>query len=124
MRPSSFGPVMLLLVAAPALADIAPPPPQPPPYGPRTAVIRGVTVEQVFTYWRGRRWLAIISNCGSGQAACNGRNLAGCIVIGINGLVIDDGNITALIDSDNAAGNAQLKLKLDHCDLKEIELGR
>jgi hypothetical protein len=124
MRSSSFGLVTLLLVASSASADIAPRPVPPPPYGPRTAVVRGIAVEQVYTYWMGRRWLVVISNCGSGQPACTGHNLAGCFVTGVNGLVIDDGNIAALIDSDNASGNAQLKLKLEHCDLNEIELSR
>jgi hypothetical protein len=127
MRQFLFGLMFFVFASGLVLADVGPPPPQPPPpppAGPRTAVIRGVTVEQVYTYLRGRRWLVIISGCGSNQAACNGRNLAGCVVIGINGLDISGGNIAALIDSDSAAGDAPIKLMLDHCEIQDISLSR
>jgi hypothetical protein len=121
--PIPFWSDVFVFASGLVLADVGPPPPQ-PLAGPRTAVIRGVTVEQVYTYLRGRRWLVIISGCGSNQAACNGRNLAGCFVIGINGLDISGGNIAALIDSDSAAGDAPIKLMLDQCEIQDISLSR
>jgi hypothetical protein len=117
--------VATVLGSISATADIAPPPPTPPiPGSLAKAIIRGVAVLRTYTYWRGRRWMTVIDSCASGQAACGGRDLAGCFVVGANGHDIPGGDIDFLVAAERSAGAAPLKLGLDHCALNEIELAR
>jgi hypothetical protein len=125
MRQFLFGLMFFVFASGLVLADVGPPPPQPPPpAGPRTAVIRGVTVEQVYTYWRGRRWMTVIDSCASSQAACSGRELSGCFIVGSGGFPIPGGDVAFLVALESSAGDAPIKLMLDSCALNEIELNR
>lgn len=111
--------------AATVKADMAPlPPTPPPPSGPDKAVIRGVGVQQVYTYWRGRRWMTVIDSCASSQPACRGKDLPGCFVVGLDDRPVTGGDIAILVASESAAATEHMKLMLEHCGTTELELGR
>jgi hypothetical protein len=118
------GLLIFAFALAPVKADIAPPRPHPPPPGPDKASIRGVDVQQIYTYWRGRRWVTAVDGCAASQAACNGRNLSGCFVIGVDGHAIEGGDIALLMALEKSASAAPIKLMLDKCNPNEIELNR
>ena len=104
----------------PAIADVGPvPEPPPPPPGPNTAVIRGLSVAQIYTYWQGRRWLVEVSGCVSGAEPCE---LTGCFVTGVDGHTIEGGDVAGLIAADKAAAPASITLALEKCELRSIEL--
>ena len=108
-----------------AAADVAPPPPTPHPPGKLDkATVRGLVVQQTYSYWRGRRWLTVIESCAPEQSACAGRDLAGCFVVRANGYDISGGDIDFLVAMERSTGTAPLKLGLDHCAVAEIELAR
>lgn len=110
----------LATATVPAIADIGPvPEPPPPPPGAKTAVIRGLSVEQIYTYWQGRRWLVVVSGCTAGAEPCK---VSGCFVTGIDGHAIEGGDVAALIAAEKAAAAQPITLALDKCDLASIEL--
>jgi hypothetical protein len=117
------GLLILSFAVAPVKADVGPPPPRPPPpTGPDKASIRGVGVQQVYTYWRGRRWMTAINGCASSQPACSGRDVSSCFVVGANGHAIDGGDIALLMASEKSVGASPIKLMLENCSPNEIEL--
>jgi hypothetical protein len=125
MRQCVLGLLIFAFALAPVKADIGPPPPQPPPPpGPDKASVRGVGVQRVYTYWRGRRWMTVTDGCASSQPACNGRDLSACFVIGIDGRPIEGGAIALLMALEKSAGAAPIKLMLEKCSPNEIELKR
>jgi hypothetical protein len=124
-----FGFLIVLFALSSVKADVMPPPgrrdPDPPaPAGPDKAVIRGVTVEQGFTYWRGRRWMTIVNDCAASQSGCKGKKLKGCFVTAADDRSLSGGDIAQLTAMEKSAGEASMKLKLENCELSEIELGR
>jgi hypothetical protein len=121
--------LIVMFALSPVKADIVPPGGRPPitppaPPGPDKAVIRGLSVERGYTYWRGRRWMTIVGDCASSQPGCQGKSLSGCFVVGTDGRSIDGGDVAALMALDQSAGDATVTLTLEHCELSEIELGR
>ena len=113
----------LAVVLPPVKADVGPPPPRPPPpAGPSKAEIRGISVQQVYTYWMGRRWMTVIDGCASSQPACTGKGPSNCFVVGIDGRPIESGNIALLVAAEKSSSTAPIKLTLDGCSLKELEL--
>jgi hypothetical protein len=126
MRRNILGGLLIFTFAlTPVKADVMPPPPVPPPPGGADKVsIRGVAMQRVYTYWRGRRWMTVIDSCGASQLACKGKDLAGCFVVGVDGLPIDGGDTAFLLTLETSARAAPIKLMLEHCGLSEIELGR
>jgi hypothetical protein len=125
MRRALMMSCLYIAAAGSAAADIAPiEPPPPPPNGPAAAVIRGLSVEQVYTYWKGRRWLVTVAGCDPAQEACKGIDVAPCFVTGIDGQALNGGDVAALIAAESAAGDKPLKLDLEHCPVNGIELQR
>jgi hypothetical protein len=119
------GLLIFAFVFTPVKADIGPPPPQPPvPDGPDKASIRGVGVQRIYTYWRGRRWMTVVDICAASQPACRGKDLAGCFVVGIDGHSIGGGETALLLAAASSSGEAPIKLTLEHCAVTEIELSR
>lgn len=113
MRRLSAAFVLVLLLAGPASADLAPlPPPPPKPPGPQSAAIRGLTVAYQLGYFRGRRWLVAVTACAAGTAACKDRDLVDCVVM------LQDGGvptISDLIAADKKAGAGPLQLRIERC---------
>jgi hypothetical protein len=126
MRQFLFGTMLIFAFALLSVkADVAPyPPAPPPPSGPDKAVIRGIAVRQVYTYWRGRKWMSVIEGCASSQRACNGKDLSECFIVGVDGQYVPSGDIAFLLEWERSAGVSSIRLTLDHCSLKEIELNR
>ena len=129
MRPNIldrtiFGGLLIFTFTMTAVkADIAPiRPPPPPPSRTEKVSIRGIAMQQVYTYWRGRRWMTVINSCEASQPACAGKDLQGCFVVGADGSSIEGGDMDALMALNASAGQKQIKLMLDHCSLNEIEL--
>src|SRR5436190_1635613 len=104
-------------------ADIVPSgPPPAAPGGVSKAVIRGISVTQVYGYLRGRRWLTTIESCAADQPACKDADPARCIIVGIDGQSIDHGNISQLIAREKAAGSAPISLMFEGCRQTGITL--
>ncbi len=124
MRRSILGGLLIFTFALmPVKADVMPPAPVPPPPGGADKIsIRGVAMHRDYTYWRGRRWMTIIDSCAASQPACQGKDLAGCFVVGVDGLPVEGGNTAFLLSLTARA--EPVKLMLDHCGSSEIELGR
>jgi hypothetical protein len=112
--------VGLILAAAmlPANADVAP---EFRPDTPRPS-IRGVEVEEHII--ENLRPATMIHGCTPDQPACNGSDLSQCFVVGLNGHSVHGGDIVSLMALAKAAGTAAIKLKLEHCALTELEIGR
>src|ERR1700744_296319 len=100
MRPSVFkrrildrsifaGFLVFAFAQAAVKADIAPVrPPPPPPARTEKISIRGVEMQQVYTYWRGRRWMTVVNSCDASQPPSRGEDLAGCFVVAADGLSV------------------------------------
>lgn len=110
--------ILALLLPAAAGADVGPPqPPPPPPPGAGEATVMGLTLEQQWLYWRGRRWAVVITGCADqGSAACaraTAGQLLGCHIVGVAGRPIADGDLQAVVDA--AAGAKPLTITVDAC---------
>jgi hypothetical protein len=102
--------LLVLSMICPAGADVGPPPPR--PAGPASTTIRGLALDYQYAYWRGRRWLVVISSCASGTAACKDRDLVDCLVMFADGSVP---TLADLIAADKKAASGPLQLRIERC---------
>ena len=68
--------------------------------------------------------MTLMDSCGASQTACSNRNILECFVVGSDGHDIPGGEVSFLFAVERSAGAAPIKLMLDHCSFKEIELNR
>lgn len=126
MRRCILWVLLIFAVASTAVkADISPPPRRPTvPDGPGKVSLRGVGVERIYSYWRGRRWITVIESCAPSQPGCRGKDVTGCYVVGVDGRAIDGGETALLVAAVSSSGEAPVRLTLDHCAANELELSR
>jgi hypothetical protein len=118
---------ILAVGLAPVKADVLPPKPQPMPSapdGPAKATIRGIGVEQSFTYWKGRRWMTVVDSCAPSLAVCQAGDLSGCFVVGFNNQSVPAGDIAALLALEKSAGDIPIMLMMEKCRVDHVELAR